>query len=412
MSKSDNLYDFFTDLANAIREKEESTAKISPQDMAQRVAALGDKVVVKVERNTLKELLYDIAEALRLVEGSTAPINPQDMSARVLAIIKSYIFNVLEGTIELDQKGSPVSWRVESDTTWSIELNQWDSGEGNLYVTYTGNGNDEPIFSSDPNEGIDREVTVTFKGGGFSVERNVTQEGLRQPFGLINGGVFRIANGGRFGVLKSVVELPYAEELEYLEGDGKQWLDTGFSFDYAKDTEFSAEAMALSDGRTIIMGNYYDANYRCMAIEFGGSSNSHVGAGRGYIMIKKSGALDMWGANANINVKRSISLSFTASNRKAVLTFDGATAKSGTVTAGTISLKNTTRMFLDARATNLSYIQYPLRIYNAQIKQNGELVRDFIPVIDKEGVACMYDKVNGEFYYNKGTGEFIAGHKS
>ena len=261
------------------------------------------------------------------------------------------------------------------------------------------------------NEGIDKEVRIDGVCGDASARLTIMHEGMRQPIALKEGGVFRVANGGRFGVLKSVVELPYAEELEYLEGDGKQWLDTGFSFDYTKDTVFSAEAMALSDGRTIILGNYYDANYRCFAIEFGGSSNNHVGAGRGYIMIKKSGALDMWSANADINVKRSISLSFTASNRKAVLEFDGATAKSGTVAAGTISLKNTTRMFIDARATNLSYIQYPLRIYNAQIKQSGELVRDFIPVIDKEGVACMYDKVNGEFYYNKGTGSFKAGYK-
>lgn len=262
------------------------------------------------------------------------------------------------------------------------------------------------------NEGIDKSVNIKGVCGDKSAPLHLIHEGMRQPFGLSGGGVFRIANGGRFGVLKGVVELPYAEELEYLEGDGKQWIDTGFSFDYSKDTVFSAEAMSLSDGRTIIMGNYYDANYRCFAIEFGGSSNSHVGAGRGYIMIKKSGALDMWSANADINVKRSISLSFTASNRKAVLEFDGATAKTGTVTAGTISLKNTTRMFIDARTTNLSYIQYPLRIYNAQIKQSGELVRDFIPVIDKEGVACMYDKVNGEFYYNKGTGSFKVGYKS
>lgn len=90
MSKSDNLYDFFTDLANAIREKEGSTAKINPQDMAVRIAALGDKEVVKVDRGTLKELLYDIAEALREIEGSSDLINPQDMAARVLAFIKEY----------------------------------------------------------------------------------------------------------------------------------------------------------------------------------------------------------------------------------------------------------------------------------------------------------------------------------
>ena len=37
------------------------------------------------------------------------------------------------------------------------------------------------------------------------------------------------------------------------------------------------------------------------------------------------------------------------------------------------------------------------------------LVRDFIPVLDKDGVPCMFDKVEKKFYYNAGTGQFIAG---
>ena len=80
-------------------------------------------------------------------------------------------------------------------------IKPWANG-GNLTVTYTGNGNGSAVFSSDANEGIDREMTVTFKGAGQSIEKKVTQEGLRQPFGLAGGGVFRVKGGGRFGVLK------------------------------------------------------------------------------------------------------------------------------------------------------------------------------------------------------------------
>lgn len=121
MSKRDNLQDFFTDLANAIREKEGSTTKINPQDMAVRIAALGDKVFIKKERNNLKELLYDIAEALRLVEDSSALINPQDMAARVLALIKDYI-KVPEGVIWLTESNMfSQDIEVLSNTTWTIE---------------------------------------------------------------------------------------------------------------------------------------------------------------------------------------------------------------------------------------------------------------------------------------------------
>lgn len=54
---------------------------------------------------------------------------------------------------------------------------------------------------------------------------------------------------------------------------------------------------------------------------------------------------------------------------------------------------------------------YPstVRIYSTQIWDNNILIRDFIPVLDKNGTPCLYDKVEGKLYYNAGTGDFIAG---
>ena len=50
------------------------------------------------------------------------------------------------------------------------------------------------------------------------------------------------------------------------------------------------------------------------------------------------------------------------------------------------------------------------KIYYAKIwDDNNSLVRDFIPVKDPSGVVCLYDKVSGNFFYNAGTGNFIAG---
>ena len=62
-----------------------------------------------------------------------------------------------------------------------------------------------------------------------------------------------------------------------------------------------------------------------------------------------------------------------------------------------------------------------LKAYNCEIYDSDILVRNFIPcystrsVTDVDGIECpagtvgMYDTVNGQFYTNKGTGEFIAG---
>lgn len=80
-------------------------------------------------------------------------------------------------------------------------VKQWNDG-GSLSVTYEGSGDGSALFSSDSYDGIDREMEVTFVGGGASITRKVRQEGTRQPIGLVGGGIFRLANGGRFGVLK------------------------------------------------------------------------------------------------------------------------------------------------------------------------------------------------------------------
>ena len=51
-----------------------------------------------------------------------------------------------------------------------------------------------------------------------------------------------------------------------------------------------------------------------------------------------------------------------------------------------------------------------IRFYNISFStKEGTLIRDFIPVLDKDGTPCMYDKVERKFYYNAGTGDFIAG---
>ena len=78
-------------------------------------------------------------------------------------------------------------------------VKQWDDG-GNLSVTYVGSRDGSAVFSSDVNEGIDREMAVTFKDSSkkISIERKVRQEGRRESFGDIV-----LADGGTFNVLKN-----------------------------------------------------------------------------------------------------------------------------------------------------------------------------------------------------------------
>jgi len=49
-------------------------------------------------------------------------------------------------------------------------------------------------------------------------------------------------------------------------------------------------------------------------------------------------------------------------------------------------------------------------LFYCKIWDNDTLVRDFIPVVDSGGVACLYDKIDKKIYLNIGTGAFMAGN--
>ena len=49
------------------------------------------------------------------------------------------------------------------------------------------------------------------------------------------------------------------------------------------------------------------------------------------------------------------------------------------------------------------------KIYSFKIYENNVLTMDLIPVLDKNDIPCMYDKVSQQFFYNQGTGTFSYG---
>lgn len=79
------------------------------------------------------------------------------------------------------------------------------------------------------------------------------------------------------------------------------------------------------------------------------------------------------------------------------------------VETNTITRRNATMtLFLFAyhHTNDTGSIHSSIRMHSFKIWDKGVLVRDFIPVLDLDYIPCMYDKVSDELYYNQGTGEF------
>lgn len=81
-------------------------------------------------------------------------------------------------------------------------VKQWEDGTS-LTATYEGSGDGSAVFTSEPNEGLDREMDVTFidTSRKVSVTRTVKQIGLREVFTGYDAR-FITADGGTFNSIK------------------------------------------------------------------------------------------------------------------------------------------------------------------------------------------------------------------
>lgn len=277
----------------------------------------------------------------------------------------------------------------------------WEDG-GNLSVTYEGSGDGSAVFLSDQNEGIDREMTVTFKGAGQEIERTVKQEGLREIFeeGFI------LADGGTFNVLK-VAEPSWRDtykEVEYLESTGKQYINTGVKVtpDYTVEVTFvMTQRNATWD---TLFGTRSNQTARFTA-RWANSATGKLGVHRSNIKTANYESYD----DANATKTMVTDTWHTIKLAKREYTFDGQLRKTFSATTGTTAFPYP--IFLFALCNSGSPADYGyFRIKKARIwNDKDELIRDYIPCVDLDGVPGMYDVVNDTFSKSGSSTKFTAG---
>ena len=80
----------------------------------------------------------------------------------------------------------------------------WNTGDGNITLTYNGQGNDSVLVDSDINDDEDsREQVLTFSGGGITRQVTVIQEACPVNFRTSEGAIIKTADGDYFNVKTS-----------------------------------------------------------------------------------------------------------------------------------------------------------------------------------------------------------------
>lgn len=186
--------------------------------------------------------------------------------------------------------------------------------------------------------------------------------------------------------------LPYDAEVEYLESDGNQYIDTEFKNN--QDTRF--------------LGKFKFTEYKQWAHlfgSFGGVRNSSkVFCEENYSNTQvqtyygPTSGTKRWTLNPNTGI-------YIYDLNKNIHTING---NKQTYTARTFQSNYNVFVFCSAGYSGEPSGIARCRCYYFRIYDNGTLVRDMIPVRVGQ-VGYMYDKISKKLYGNEGTGDFTFG---
>ena len=188
----------------------------------------------------------------------------------------------------------------------------------------------------------------------------------------------------------SILPIEY-QEVEYIEGKGKEYINTNYlpDQDIKIEVKYEVHLDTSKDIIILIYGNsdnfyFFRNSYRLSYVKFGNSSNNFSGAiyPNGVIVQNKNNFAikNIRGMNLNFN-------EFTSQNPIYIL-----------------NICNSSGNLAYTYSNNYS------RIYYFKIWHNDEMVRNFIPAYSElDNKVGLYDTVEGKFYTNQGTGDFIPG---
>lgn len=261
---------------------------------------------------------------------------------------------------------------------------QWNDG-GNLTATYEGSGDGTAVFSSDTYEGIDREMSVVFRDAGKSiaVERTVRQEGIRQPIRLAGGGIFRLANGGRFGVLKGIKPNTYTR-LTYIESTGEQYINLGYVLKETDSITVNYAVTKSESGRIFGAAGVGDVHYSFSEgkayARFGSTSSASINRGvmSNYATLSKGRVqINTWSANVSFVEMPTTPLYLFA--------------------------------FCEEDLTPSSFAEIQLQRFRIN-DESGNLIFDLTPSKrDSDGKVGLLDNVSKKFFVSDSDVDFIGG---
>lgn len=223
------------------------------------------------------------------------------------------------------------------------------------------------------------------------------------------------APGINFDVEKNVyLTAEFSEKLpsnyiavEYIESAGKSYIDTG-----VKPTTktrilldvFPSEAPSTTV--KYLLSSYYfpSSGTKYVLFAYWQKTTSSTNSGVFFSIGGYTGTSASQTRVGSYPAARRLNIEIDLSTKKGVVNGEEKTISTTSNTYST-SMSN---IRLLAYTTSVTYMT-PAKLYSCQIYEGGTLIRDFVPCINSEGIAGLYETVENTFYQSENANAFTAG---
>ena len=186
--------------------------------------------------------------------------------------------------------------------------------------------------------------------------------------------------------------------VNYLQSSGTQWIEMGVAPNQNTKAVLKIKINNFNgmDGSSLI-GSRTDANSNDQFFTY----LDNIGGGRFLFRIDGQTQAISW---TGLTTDKIYTVTLSGTEMKAELE-DGTAVFSKTFSVPDFTSTVTMALF----KSKPFYRGFFGRIYSCKHYSGDELIQDFVPCLDTEGVPCMFDLVSRKSFYNVGTGSFTWG---